>query len=350
MEYNITDFLDARYLSDLRTFIPTTRDEYLKHLQTVYNLKVPTQFPFVVHIEPTNICNQSCIMCCHPTMKRETKYIDPAFVKKALDECAIMQPWTVHFFFFGEPFLNKHTMEYIRYAKQVGIRQTSVTTNLAALDKNGIDELIFSGINSIHISFEGLNKEHYNLIRGKDHYDKVLENLTYLLKRKKEENLDNLWISLTYVQTIESNEEVEQFRLTWKDRVNNIHISPQFEYRNGSSDGSRRQKIATIQETRNDGNLLFTDNEHRVPCRQLWTRLVVLSNGELVPCSQNIDGELSLGNIQNISIQEAWTGIEMANLRSQHICNIYNDKRGEICAKCSDWDWSGKIDDRKGKQ
>ncbi|MDH5748653.1 MAG: SPASM domain-containing protein, partial [Rhodospirillales bacterium] len=79
-------------------------------------------------------------------------------------------------------------------------------------------------------------------------------------------------------------------------------------------------------------------------CRQLWLRLVVLSNGELVPCSQNIDGELSIGNIKDMTIREAWQGDKMLDLRASHLTNRIS--KDCVCHDCIDWDWSGRVDNR----
>ena len=344
------DFLKADDLSQLRKFSPSSRDEYLNHVQAIYNLKLHTDFPLVVHVETTNYCNQKCIMCCHPTMKRKPVHISDVLAKKALDECAKMNVWFVHFFFFGEPFINKNTLELMKYAKKVVVRQVSVTSNMTLISKKEIEELVDSKIDSIHVSIDGHDRESYKRIRKTDHYDKVVENLDYLLEYKKKTNSTLPWTSVTFVRSDQSDEEVEIFKNQWSNKVNDLHISPQFEYRNGSENGERRQEIGETQVGRNDENIMFYKEEDRVPCRQLWTRLVVLSNGELVPCSQNIDGELSLGNVKDISLHEAWTGNEMADLRMQHISNSFCGTRGNACKNCTDWDWSGKFEKRPVKK
>lgn len=339
----------ANELALLRKFIPTTREEYLQHAQAVYNLKLHTDFPLVVHIETTNYCNQKCIMCCHPTMKRKPIHINEELAKKALIECAKMQPWFVHFFFFGEPFINKQTLELMKFAKNVGVKRVSVTSNFTLITKSEIEELVNSKIDSVHISFDGLDRESYKKIRKTDHYQTVIDNINYLIEYKEKTKKIEPWISLTYVRTTESDEQINEYIETWKSKVNDLHISPQFEYRNGSDNGERRQEIALSQLGRNDGDIMFYKDTDRVPCRQLWTRMVVLSNGELVPCSQNIDGELSLGNIKDMTLHEAWTSEEMTNLRMQHISNKFCGSKGKVCNVCTDWDWSGKFENRPNK-
>jgi radical SAM protein with 4Fe4S-binding SPASM domain len=344
-KYYDSDFVSSGYIANLTRKTPETREEFLGHIQKIYNYKLHTDFPLVLHIEPTNKCNQVCRMCIHPTQKRDEAYTSDAIVEKAISEAKLMKPWSTHFFFFGEPFLNKSLFRYIKIAKEAGLTNISTTTNLTALTKSKITKIPNSGLDSIHISFEGLNRKHYNEVRGKDSFEKAKNNLLFLIAEKQRLN-SNLWISITFVRTTESEEEIFNFKNYWGKLVNDIHISPQFEYRNGSVDGSRRQQISTIQLVRNNGNIMFSADKDRVPCRQLWTRIVVTSQGELVPCSQNIDAELSLGNIMDTTIHAAWTGELMKSLRSQHICNSFTTVPGNICKGCTDWDWSGKVDKR----
>jgi len=340
-----SDFVSSSYLANLRKFNPSDRTEYLDHLQKVYNYKLNTDFPLILHIEPTNDCNQTCRMCCHPTMKRRKTHISDEIVKKAIEEASVYKPWSVQFFFFGEPFLNKKIFKYIGWAKNANLRNISTTSNFTAIPKSKIKDVVSSGLDSIHISFEGLNRDHYRMVRGKDTFDKAKRNIELLIEEKSKAN-SNLWISMTFVRTTESDEEIEKFSSYWRPLVNDLHISPQFEYRNGSENGERRQAIAQYQSERNDGNIMHSLLEDRVPCRQLWARLVVTSNGEMTPCSQNIDANLSLGNLSEISIHDAWTSRRMQELRMEHISNNFCSNSGKICEACTDWDWSGKVDER----
>ncbi|TRZ67914.1 MAG: radical SAM protein [Comamonadaceae bacterium] len=339
------DCVSAGYLATIKSFSPSTREEYLAHLQKIYNYKLHTDFPLVLHIEPTSFCNQECRMCCHPTQKRLASITTDVIVEKAIAEAKKYRPWSTHFFFFGEPFLNKKLFKYISLAKNAGLRNISTTTNLTALTSEGIKKIPHSGLDSIHISYEGISREHYKAVRGKDTFLKATRNIQTLIEERDKQS-SKLWISITFVRTTETDEEIEDFSHKWRPLLNDLHISPQFEYRNESIDGSRRQAIAKIQDLRNNGNIMFTSEDARVPCRQLWTRMVVTAQGELVPCSQNIDGGLSLGNILHTSIHEAWTSEAMQSLRMQHLSNCYTTPTGKICSGCTDWDWSGKVDIR----
>ncbi len=337
MKY-ISDFLTAEQIQALSGFIPRTREEYQRFTQLAYNLKLNTKIPLTVHIEPTNKCNQTCVMCVHPDMKRHVDFIEEDIAIKAIDECAELGVYATHFFFFGEPFMNRKTIEYIKYAKEKGIPLVSVTTNFTTIKDSEIERLVTDGLDSIHISFEGRDRESYLKIRGTDSYEKVIRNLDRLLHYKEKHGRKNPWVSMTYVRTSETDEQIEEYKAKWQDRVNHFHISPQFDY-------IGRAPIRKEQVAPNSGSIMVRGQENRLPCRQLWMRLVVLSNGELVPCSQNIDGELSVGNIRDMTIAEAWQNEKMALLRGQHITNSI--PKSCVCSGCIDWDWSGRVDDRQ---
>ena len=338
LDFKVTDFLTVDQINQVKAFVPRNREEYLAITQAAYNLKSHTRVPTTVHIEPTNECNQTCRMCLHPDMKREVREIDEVMAYKAIDECREIGDYAVHNSLFGEPFLNRKTIEYMAYAKQAGIPLVSVTTNLSSIKRREIDRLVEAGIDSIHVSFEGIDRERYREIRGIDSYEKVKSNLGYLLSKRAQSGADKPWVALTYVRTTESDEEIEQFKVEWQPQVNDLHISPQFEYL------GRSQLIREGDIGANSNQILARNSDKRVPCRQLWHRLVVLSNGDLVPCSQNIDGELAVGNIQDMTIVEAWNGPRMNQLRAAHLSNDY--QAFPVCQRCIDWDWSGKVDVR----
>ncbi|MED7678343.1 radical SAM protein [Rhodobacteraceae bacterium IMCC15231] len=333
----LNELLSADEFRELSDKVPSNREEYQQINQIAYNLKLNTKLPTTVHIEPTNKCNQTCVMCVHPDMKRTVGFIEDEVAVKAIEECARFGIYSVHFFFFGEPFMNRKTIDYIAMAKEKQIPMVSVTTNFTTIKEDEIEKLVTTKLNSIHISFEGLDRKTYRDIRGTDSYDKVLRNLETLYRFKKKHNSDSPWISLTYVRTDESEHQIEQFKAAWEGKVNNIHISPQFDY-------IGRAPIRKQQVGLNSGDIMDRDKKDRLPCRQLWLRLVVLSNGELVPCSQNIDGELSVGNLKDMTISEAWQSAKMLELRSQHLTNRIS--KNCVCNDCIDWDWSGRVDNR----
>jgi radical SAM protein with 4Fe4S-binding SPASM domain len=53
-------------------------------------------------------------------------------------------------------------------------------------------------------------------------------------------------------------------------------------------------------------------------CPQIWQRMAVWWNGTIMPCNQDDDGLLALGNIKDTTIKEAWQSKELNRIRGMH--------------------------------
>jgi radical SAM protein with 4Fe4S-binding SPASM domain len=57
-------------------------------------------------------------------------------------------------------------------------------------------------------------------------------------------------------------------------------------------------------------------------CSQLWQRLFVLADGDIVPCCRAIQGDnekmFVLGSVYNATIKKAWNGKKLNALRKAH--------------------------------
>ena len=76
------------------------------------------------------------------------------------------------------------------------IPMVSVTTNFTTIKESEIERLVTSGLDTVQISFEGLDRETYKNIRGTDSYDRVLRNLDLLYKYKEKHKSKSPWIGL----------------------------------------------------------------------------------------------------------------------------------------------------------
>jgi len=105
----------------------------------------PLMSPVHVSIEPTNACNAQCPVCetGNNTMHRRKGLLDFDAYKILVDRIA-PKTSTLMYYFMGEPFLNKHAYDMIRYARDRGI-YVETCTNGDLADAKGI---IYSDINT----------------------------------------------------------------------------------------------------------------------------------------------------------------------------------------------------------
>ena len=77
------------------------------------------------------------------------------------------------------------------------------------------------------------------------------------------------------------------------------------------------------------------ENAGKGPCNYLWGEMNIWADGLCNPCDVDYKSELSVGNIQENSIKEIWTGEKYQNLRNLH----KNGKRNTChpCDRCSSW-------------
>lgn len=165
--------------------------EHRTRLETV----IPLQTPFIINIDPCDTCNFQCKFC--PTGDRElmrrTKgrghgIMDFDLYKKLIDDiCAFEDKVKViRLYKDGEPLLNPHFAEMVRYAKQSGCcDRVDTTTNASLLTHALSDQIIEAGLDRINISIEGVNAQQYAEFSGYQlDYPRLVDEIRYFYEHK----------------------------------------------------------------------------------------------------------------------------------------------------------------------
>ncbi len=178
--------------------------------------KIPLPAPYVVYIEPSNLCNFKCIFC--PTgdpellkkVKRPAGNMSMELFRKIVDELADLETEIrlVNLYKDGEPLVNPLFPEMVAYLKQSGITKRIWTkTNGSLLNPEMNRRLIAAGLDWIGISVEAISREGYQKTAGvKLDYDRFRENIADLYQ-----NRGNCEIYIKIADSGLSPEEVEQF-------------------------------------------------------------------------------------------------------------------------------------------
>ena len=69
-------------------------------------------------------------------------------------------------------------------------------------------------------------------------------------------------------------------------------------------------------------------------CEFPWTSLTVMADGSVVPCTQDYDCEMTLGNVNNESLESIWNGPKYKQFRQWHISGKFPE--GFKCANRCD--------------
>lgn len=250
-------------------------------------------------IETNNTCNLQCTHCPTPSdMKREQGHMNLDTFKRIIDLNPELE--RIYLTNWGEPLIHPEIVEMIRYAHAKG-KHTAITTNGTTLDRNLSRDLIESGLDLMKFSVDG-DKETYQKIRGYS-YERVESNIMEFLDIRNSQG-KKTWIEVSMLVFEETREVIEQFLKKWGPLVDFVNLQPKF----------------------------FTIKRKKYkPCRDLWRILVVLWNGDIVPCCADFEGVLSLGDAKKTNLQDIFKSAAMKDLRKKHI----QKKPPSLCASCS---------------
>ncbi len=145
-------------------------------------------FPYILKIEPSNICNMRCAYCYDDRRKpfdHERPYGRMSFdqFKSLIDEVGDYL-FKINLYGFGEPWLFPETFEMIRYAsdKNIGV---AVSSNMN-IDKPDLHlEILNSGLEVLIISIHGASQTSYSRFMNKGKLDIALANLEKVIQERK---------------------------------------------------------------------------------------------------------------------------------------------------------------------
>ena len=140
------------------------------------------RLPEIVQIESTNICNAKCVFCPRDEMHRRQGVMSFDLFRKIVDECAALGITHVRVHNYGEPFLDRHLVDKVRYAKQKGIREVGMISNGSLITERVARGMIEAGLDAINISVDASGKEVFESTRIGLNYDKVIANIERLVR------------------------------------------------------------------------------------------------------------------------------------------------------------------------
>lgn len=133
-----------------------------------------------LYVEVTTACNLDCVMCVQRVW-REAQGTMPTSTFAALmaQVAAFPTPPTIHLSGYGEPTVHPDFLELVRLAKATGAR-VELTTNGTRLDAALAQALIDLDLDRLVVSIDGVSAAHYEEIRERGSYQRVIDNLNRL--------------------------------------------------------------------------------------------------------------------------------------------------------------------------
>lgn len=272
-----------------------------------------SEYPLLVDLELASACNLKCPMCYTITDEFKSKvtkgFMDFDLFKKIIDEVA-GKVFAIRLSLRGEATLHKHFIDAIKYAKQSGIKEISTLTHGGNLNLDFFKKAVDAGIDWITISIDGTDDE-YNKIRKPLKFDDTLKRLQDIKQYKDENNLIKPVIKVQGIWPAIRPNPTKYYE-TIAPLVDLVSYNPLIDY------------------LRKDTEIVYEEN---FACPQLYQRIVVGSNGQVMMCSNDEDGEEIIGNAYEESIYDIWHGEKLNKIR-----DIHNQSDGfrtmKVCKLC----------------
>jgi MoaA/NifB/PqqE/SkfB family radical SAM enzyme len=275
--------------------------------------RIISNYPLLVDIELSSLCNLHCPMCYTITdefkKKVNTKFIDFDLFKKIIDEIGPYVP-ALRLSLRGEPTLHPKFIECIEYAKEKGIKEVSFLTNGSKLYGRYFEKVLKAGADWITISIDGTG-DTYERIRRPLKFDKIFKMIKQINDIKTSQNSDK---PVVKAQTIwpAIKDDPQRYYNMLKPYIDLIAFNPLIDYLSVDKD------------------IVYVDN---FICPQHYQRIVVGADGLAMMCSNDEENTVVVGDANIESIFSVWHGKELNRIRE-----IQLEKEGfkkiPVCLKC----------------
>jgi radical SAM protein with 4Fe4S-binding SPASM domain len=272
-------------------------------------------FPLLVDIELSSVCNLKCPMCYTITQafkeQVNVKRMDWPLFRRIIDEIGGKVP-AVRLSLRGEATLNKNFVECIRYAKANGIKEVSTLTHGFKLTVPYFEQIAEAGIDWITISVDGVG-ETYERIRGPIRFEELLQKIRDIKQYKDQYGLDRPVIKIQGIWPA-IKEDPQLYYDTFAPYVDLVAFNPLIDYLGNDTD-------TTIQ---------YIDG---FSCPQQYQRLVIGADGLVMKCSNDEENREVIGDVKKQTVRDIWLGPRMQAVReTQRRENGFLES--PVCRKC----------------
>jgi hypothetical protein len=250
-------------------------------------------------------------------LKLDRADIDLSVAKAVIDELDSVDDARLMLGGAGDPLLHEKVFEVIELAARAGLA-VAMETDLFGVNEAIVDRLGDSSVDIVSIHLPAAAQGTYRNLMGVDGFVEVLGNIRRLVLRRQGRKSGTPLIVPTLVKTAGNLGEMESWYDHWMRVLGCAVIS-------GAGDFA--MQIPDLSVTRMTPPV-------RKPCARLAQRMVILCDGCMVSCEQDVMGRNSLGLISEDSIQSVWEGRSRA-LRTDHAMGQW--ERHSLCGGCSDW-------------
>lgn len=313
-------------------------------------------YPDSVYIDPvSNLCQLECPLCPvgAQLLPQDRKIMPLATFRTILDRMPFIR--AIELYRSGEPFLNPDIMAMIRLARQRDITVIISTHFSFPKPETFFEELATSGLETLVVSLDGTSQESYSRYRIGGDYDLVVSNIKRLVEAKTKTGSTKPDIIWQFLVNKYNEHEIGMARETAAALKITLDLRPisladnEPDVRHGVFDIEERKKQWLPQNPSYISDCY--KGAYRYPlsrgvCSQLFTRVMVMADGNILPCCEVWSPENAFGDLLTQSFDDIWYGRKYLDARSRAL-NRHNDSQIQsVCSTCNNFGTTPSLRDK----
>ena len=302
-------------------------------------------YPKAVCIDPVNMCQLKCPLC--PTGTNRLNYNQEMMsldtFKAIVDKLPFIKK--IDLFNWGEPFLNPHILEMVKYAHCRNI-ETNINTNFSLHKPDDFFvRIIESGLSRLQVSLDGASRASYSQYRIGGDFDTVISNIKKLILFKEKLQSSRPEIVWQFIVNKVNEHEIEMARrMAYNLKVKLVFIPI------GLSDDLPDVMFeGTIEERKTcwiPAHKKYVHSryigEYRYPlcqmiCEQLFSYMVVNPDGKVFPCCWATDKENVFGDLLTESFRDIWNNEKYLKSRLLFLKKGIPAGVQTVCCNCNNF-------------
>jgi radical SAM protein with 4Fe4S-binding SPASM domain len=320
--------------------------------------------PVCLYLETTNRCNLLCTTCPRTYEQLEPEADMPwSLFTSLIDQYPNIARVVLHG--IGEPMLVKDLAQRVKYLKDRNI-YVLFNTNGTLLTKANGRALIEAGLDELRVSLDAAEAEVFQMVRGKDFFDKIVANVKNFTSLQRELAAPKPRVSLWLTGLRETVDQLPSFvRLAHSSGVMEVYLQRLVFFEDPMRETSlARAESALFEHTTEREEALIHEAESIARelgvtfsasgavdpsesikmqrsdspwslCRRPWSLMYITANGRVLPCciapfSMKGYGSFTLGDATQNSLREIWNGPEYQRFREA----LLTSAPPAACANC----------------
>lgn len=270
--------------------------------------------PAQIDIELNSSCNLKCSFCIQSVRDLGKFKLGFECFKKIVDEAVSIGTTSLKLNYMNEPLIIQDLENYIKYARSIGMVNVFMSTNGIMLTEKRALSLIDSGITKIFISLDAVNSNTFEKQRHSKKFDQIVLNVLNFIKIRNEKGLKYPLVRVNFLKNKLNINEENDFIEFWKDKADMIII----------------QEMNELIDV--ESGIFINTEKKDYKCSFPFKQLVVDAQGQILPCCCMNGIDLKIGNIENMTLKEAWNSEEIKSLRELHLNGDYT--KNDSCRRC----------------